>query len=47
MAIPELIDKEWQLVAQILLERYGRLVTLRKVEAELLFDPGAGFDGTY
>lgn len=38
MAMHEFTDDEWQLAAQILLERYGRLVPMQKVEAELLLD---------
>jgi hypothetical protein len=37
---PDFTDSEFQLVNQILLERYGRLVPLQAVEVELLLKPG-------
>ena len=36
MTIPDFTDSEFQLVNQILLERYGRLVPLQSAEVELL-----------
>ncbi|MDP2822031.1 MAG: hypothetical protein Q8O52_05045 [Sulfuritalea sp.] len=39
MNIPDFTDSEFQLVNQILLERYGRLVPLQSVEVELLLAP--------
>ncbi len=39
MSIPDFTDSEFQLVNQILLERYGRLVPLQSVEVDLLLDP--------
>jgi hypothetical protein len=39
MSIPDFTDSEFQLANQILLERYGRLVSLQAVEVELLLDP--------
>jgi hypothetical protein len=39
MKIPEFTDREFQLVNQILFERYGRLVPLQTAEVELLLDP--------
>ena len=39
MSIPDFTDSEFQLVNQILLERYSRLVLLQAVEVELLLDP--------
>ena len=41
MSIPEFTEAERQLVSQILLERYGRLVPWQLAEAELQLDPGA------
>ena len=40
MKIPDFTDTEWQLVSQILLERYSRLVPLQSADVELLLDPG-------
>lgn len=34
-------DAEWQLVNQILLERYGRLVPLQAADVELQLDPAS------
>ena len=39
MTIPDFTDAEWQLVNQILLERYGRLVQLQSADVELQLDP--------
>jgi len=39
MSIPDFTDSEFQLVSQILLERYSRLVPLQSAEVELLLDP--------
>ena len=39
MNIPDFTDAEWQLVNQILLERYSRLVPLQAADVELLLDP--------
>ncbi|MDP1609774.1 MAG: hypothetical protein Q8M11_01845 [Sulfuritalea sp.] len=39
MNLPDFTDSEFQLVNQILLERYNRLVSLQAVEVELLLDP--------
>ena len=39
MNIPDFTDAEWQLVNQILLERYGRLVQLQSADVELQLDP--------
>jgi hypothetical protein len=38
MSIPDFTDAEWQLVNQILLERYGRLVQLQSADVELQLD---------
>lgn len=39
MDIPDFTDAEWQLVNQILLERYSRLVPLQAADVELQLDP--------
>jgi hypothetical protein len=39
MNIPDFTDTEWQLVSQILLERYSRLVPLQSAAVELQLDP--------
>ncbi len=39
MTIPDFTDNEFQLVNQILLERYNRIVPLQAVEVELLLCP--------
>jgi hypothetical protein len=39
MNIPDFTDAEWQLVNQILLERYSRLVQLQSADVELQLDP--------
>ena len=39
MNIPDFTDKEFQLVNQILFERYNRIVPLQAVEVELLLNP--------
>jgi len=41
MNMPDFTDSEFQLVNQILLERYSRLVPLQAVEVELQLDPTA------
>jgi hypothetical protein len=39
MSLPDFTDNEYQLVNQILLERYNRIVPLQAVEVELLLKP--------
>ena len=39
MNIPDFTDSEFQLVSQILLERYSRLVPLQSADVELQLDP--------
>lgn len=39
MDIPDFTDAEWQLVSQILLERYSRLVPMQAADVELQLDP--------
>jgi len=39
MSIPDFTDSEFQLVSQILLERYSRLVPLQSADVELQLDP--------
>jgi hypothetical protein len=39
MSLPDFTDNEFQLVNQILLERYNRIVPLQAVEVELLLNP--------
>ena len=39
MSIPDVTDSEFQLVNQILLERYSRLVPLQAADVELQLDP--------
>ncbi len=39
MSLPDFTDNEYQLVNQILLERYNRIVPLQAVEVELLLSP--------
>ncbi|MCF8199885.1 MAG: hypothetical protein K9J42_14060 [Sulfuritalea sp.] len=39
MDIPDFTDAEWQLVNQILLERYSRLVPMQAADVELQLDP--------
>jgi hypothetical protein len=41
MNIPDFTDAEWQLVNQILLERYSRLVQLQSADVELQLDPAS------
>ncbi|MCX7168251.1 MAG: hypothetical protein NTV11_18530 [Rhodocyclales bacterium] len=41
MNIPDFTDTEWQLVSQILLERYSRLVPLQAADVELQLDPSS------
>lgn len=41
MNIPDFSDTEYQLVNQILLERYGRLVPLQAADVELQLDPAS------
>lgn len=41
MNLPDFTDSEFQLVNQILLERYNRIVPLQSVEVEMLLDPAA------
>lgn len=41
MNIPDFTDSEWQLVSQILLERYSRLVPLQAADVELQLDPAS------
>jgi len=41
MSIPDFTDSEFQLVTQILLERYGRLVPLQSADVELQLDPAS------
>lgn len=41
MNIPDFTDSEWQLVNQILLERYSRLVPLQIADVELQLDPAS------
>jgi hypothetical protein len=41
MNIPDFTDTEWQLVSQILLERYSRLVPLQAADVELQLDPAS------
>ncbi|MCK9379654.1 MAG: hypothetical protein M0P95_01160 [Sulfuritalea sp.] len=41
MNIPDFTDTEWQLVSQILLERYSRLVPLQSADVELQLDPAS------
>ena len=41
MNIPDFTDAEWQLVSQILLERYSRLVPLQAADVELQLDPAS------
>jgi hypothetical protein len=41
MNIPDFTDAEWQLVNQILLERYSRLVQLQTADVELQLDPAS------
>ena len=41
MNIPDFTDAEWQLVSQILLERYSRLVPLQSADVELQLDPAS------
>ena len=40
MSLPDFSDNERQLLNQILLERYARIVPVQSVEVELLLDPG-------
>lgn len=40
MRLPDFSDKERQLLNQILLERYSRIVPVQSVEVELLLSPG-------
>jgi hypothetical protein len=40
MSLPDFSDNERQLVNQILLERYARIVPVQGVEVELLLNPG-------
>ena len=42
MNIPDFTDTEWQLVSQVLLERYSRLVPLQSADVELQLDPAGG-----
>jgi hypothetical protein len=39
MSLPDFTDNEYQLVNQILLERYSRIVPLQAVEVELMLSP--------
>jgi hypothetical protein len=39
MSLPDFTDTEFQLVNQILLERYSRIVPLQAVEVEMLLSP--------
>ena len=39
MSLPDFTDSEFQLVNQILFERYSRIVPLQAVEVELLLSP--------
>lgn len=39
MSIPDFTDTEFQLVNQILLERYGKIVPLQRVDVELQLQP--------
>lgn len=39
MSLPDFTDTEFQLVNQILLERYNRIIPLQAVEVELLLNP--------
>lgn len=39
MSLPDFTDNEYQLVNQILFERYNRIVPLQAVEVELLLSP--------
>jgi hypothetical protein len=41
MNIPDFSDSEYQLVNQILFERYGRLVPLQAADVELQLDPAS------
>ena len=41
MSLPDFTDNEFQLVNQILLERYNRIVPLQAVEVELMLNPEA------
>jgi hypothetical protein len=41
MSIPDFTDNEFQLVNQILLERYSRLVPLQAADVELQLDPAS------
>jgi hypothetical protein len=41
MSIPDFTDSEFQLVNQILLERYSRLVPLQAADVELQLDPAS------
>lgn len=41
MSIPDFTEAEQQLISQILLERYSRLVPWQLAEAELQLDPGS------
>lgn len=41
MNIPDFTDTEWQLVNQILFERYSRLVPLQAVDVDLQLDPAS------
>ncbi len=41
MSIPDFTDSEFQLVSQILLERYSRLVPLQSADVELQLDPAS------
>ncbi len=41
MSIPDFTDSEFQLVNQILLERYTRLVPLQAADVELQLDPAS------
>lgn len=41
MDIPDFTDAEWQLVKQILLERYSRLVPMQAADVELQLDPAS------
>ena len=41
MNIPDFSDTEYQLVNQILFERYGRLVPLQAADVELQLDPAS------
>ena len=41
MNIPDFTDTEWQLVSQILFERYSRLVPLQSADVELQLDPAS------